>query len=320
MLEVVLAMGLLVVLSTMTYWFYSSGMETSVRGTTAADKLRLARVVLDRITTEIRQTSAVIADDGLGLIGDKEHLWLTSVRVPTKETTRSRSTREPAATPEYDVVQVEYKISRHPDVRHPDGYEAALGLARIEKLIPREAPKSATQRTVQAAPATEGETANPEAEPTTPDAPPKFPEQTENGKDRKLGPDIAWEELYAPQIRYLRFCYHDGQKWWDDWQITGENPLPQLVMVTIGFEGRAPYGEGFGKDKPNEEFCTCLNKDPVDCEPLTSDQYSTVVRVGGADPLFRSRVSREGQAFVQERLGKATGNENANENDNGSGN
>lgn len=323
LLEVVLAMGLLVVLSTMTYWFYSSGMETSARGMGEADKLRLARVVLDRMATEIRQSGATIADDRMGLIGDKERIWLTTVRVPSKETTRLRSNREAPAAPEFDVVQIEYKISRHPDVRHEDGYERALGLARIEKLIPRAVSASLSKAT-QAVPA-EGEPVDQTPlgeEPQTPRLPADFSNENGSGKDRKLGSDIAWEELYAPSIRYLRFCYHDGSKWWDDWQITGENPLPQLVMVTIGFVGHPPFGEEFGQDKPNEEFCECLNKEPVDCERLTTEQFSTVVRVNGADPLFRSRVSREGQAFVQDLIGNqnANGNANANGNDNEGGN
>jgi hypothetical protein len=314
-------MGLLMVLSTMTYWFYWSGMETSARGTGEADKLRLARVVLDRMATEIRQAGSSIADDRMGLIGDKERIWLTTVRVPSKETTRLRGNQEPPAAPEFDVVQVEYKISRHPDVQSEEGYEEALGLARIEKLIPRAVATSSAERSAQEQQQQQqAEAAPKEEEPQTPQFPEDFSNDNGSGKDRKLGSDIAWEELYAPSVRYLRFCYHDGSKWWDDWQITGENPLPQLVMVTIGFDGHAPCGEEFGQDKSNEEFCTCLNEDPVECEPLTVDQFSTVVRVGGADPLFRSRVSREGQAFVQDLIGNQNANANENRNDNGGGN
>ena len=46
LLEVSLAMGLLVLLSSMTYWFYSSVLETREHGTEEARELRLARVVL----------------------------------------------------------------------------------------------------------------------------------------------------------------------------------------------------------------------------------------------------------------------------------
>jgi hypothetical protein len=42
-----------------------------------------------------------------------------------------------------------------------------------------------------------------------------------------------------------------------------------------------------------------MNKDPVECLPLAKDQFSTVVRLTGADPLFRSRVSRESQSVLE---------------------
>ena len=111
LLEVILAMGLLVVLSTMTYWFYESGLAASRQGTSEADKLRLARVVMDRITTEIRQANSVTADDRVGIRGDKEHLWISTLRVPTKETTKLRSSRDPLPPPETDLVKIEYKIA-----------------------------------------------------------------------------------------------------------------------------------------------------------------------------------------------------------------
>jgi hypothetical protein len=70
--------------------------------------------------------------------------------------------------------------------------------------------------------------------------------------------------------------------------------------VTIGFVGHPPFGEERGVKVVNEEFCECQNEDPVECEPLAEDQFSAVVRVPQADPLFRSRISRETQALVEE--------------------
>ena len=129
-------------------------------------------------------------------------------------------------------------------------------------------------------------------------------EEEEEPGDVSLGPDINWEELYAPEIRYLRFCYFDGSSWWDSWDIAGENPLPQLVLVVLGFEPRPPFGQEFGlEDEINEEFCKCLNEEQLECEPLASDQFSMVVRVPQADPLFRSRVSRETQSLVEQLSG-----------------
>jgi prepilin-type N-terminal cleavage/methylation domain-containing protein len=299
LLEILLAMSLLVTLTSMTYWFYSSSMETNQKGTMEADKLRLARVVLDRITTEIRQASSTTAEDRMGIRGEKESIAISTLRVPTKELSKKRSSRDEPPPAEFDLVAVQYKIARHPDILHEDGYEMPLGLARVEVLIPRaESPGSAiTAATQQPA---EGSTDGAAAPPEEVFLDELFSEDGTGDKDVSLGPDINWEELYAPEIRFLRFCYYDGYKWWDDWQVAGENPLPQLVQITIGFESHPPCGEEFGQDKTNEEFCECLNKDPVDCEPLPKDQFSTIVRVTGADPLFRSRVSRESQSVIDQ--------------------
>ncbi len=315
LLEVVLSMGILVFLSSMTYWFYASSLESSRHGTAAAQRLRLVRVILDRIAREIRQAAVITVDDNVGLRGEAERIWISTYRVPTREQSRKRRTRDDPAPPEYDLVQVEYKIVRHPEILHEDNYELPLGLARIEHLVPRPLPRLENPdeaagedlpdaQEAGAEEALDGGAASPGDEQFAGLEGALSGEEADGqgqAGDPNLGSDIRWDELYSPEIRYLRFCYYDGNRWWDTWDITGENPLPQLVRVTIGFEPMPPFGEGFvGPDEPNERFCECLNEDPVDCEPLPEDQYSITVRTAHADPLFRSRVSREAQNFVEE--------------------
>ncbi len=297
LLEIILALSLLISLTSMTYWFYASSLETRRLGTAEAHKLRLARVVLDRIAAEIRQVASVTRDFGVGLRGEKERLWLTSLRVPSKEQARKHSLREGPPPGEYDLVKVEYKIARHPEVLHDDGWELALGLARVEIRIPRPDSAETGEALEEEGRSLTGEQADAAAEARDLET---LRDDDENDEAVGLEPKINWEELYAPKIRYLRFCYYDGHTWWDDWQVAGENPIPQLVMVTIGYEGHPPCGEDFGQDEINKEFCECLGRDPVDCEPLSADQYSTVVRLPPADPLFRSRVTRETQALLEE--------------------
>ena len=167
-------------------------------------------------------------------------------------------------------------------------------MARNEIPIPRALPVQAVDRFED----DEDEPSQPvDDEEALPDD--GFPLDEEDAESVEVGPEINWEELYAPEIRYLRFCYFDGSRWWDSWTVTGESPLPQLVQVTIGFEGHPAFGEETGIRVVNDEFCTCLNEDPVDCFPLAEDQYSVALRVPQADPLFRSRISRETQALVE---------------------
>jgi len=306
LLEVMLSMGILVFVSGMTYWFYSSSLVTSKEGTQAAYRLRLARVVLDRIATEIRQATVITADNRVGVRGEAERIWLSSYRVPSRDLSKKRGLHDDPLPGEYDLTKVEYKIARHPEILHDDGYEMPLGVARVEITIPR--PDSAqTGEAVEEDQANAGANETPE-EPVDAGAnqeftADEFAAQDEQNRQADLGPQIQWEELYAPEIRYLRFCYYDGHRWWDQWDVTGDNPLPQLVEVTIGFEVQPPFGEEFSlleAGKINTEFCTCRNRDPVECLPLPPDQMSAVVRLTQADPLFRSRVQRESQAIVEE--------------------
>jgi len=315
LLEVVLAMGILGAVSGMTYWFYASSLETNREGTQEAQTLRLARSVLDRIALEIRQAAMMTADKQPGVRGQAERISLSSLRVPSREQSKTRDEREEPPPGEYDLIKVDYRIVRHPEIEHPDGYEFPLGLARVEIPVPRPlpvVPKSAKDEendNGEEADTQDGESpgnGNRNAPTRLDDFGSAFDEAPAGSDkagtgDADLGPKIQWDELYAPEIRYLRFCYYDGAKWWDSWDVGGESPLPQLVMVTIGYEPVPPFDfKEMAESKINEEFCTCLNKDPVDCEPLKADQYSTVVRIPQSDPLFRSRITRESQAMIEE--------------------
>jgi hypothetical protein len=271
----------------------------------------LARSVLDRLTLEIRQAALIALENQSGIRGEAERIQLSSIRVPSREQTRKRLEREDPAPPEYDLIQVDYRIVRHPEIEHDDGYDYPLGLARVEVPVPRPLPPQPKDQ--------DEESDENERPQTSDDEPPASAVgrdeaesrlEGETTGDAGLGPQIQWDELYAPEIRYMRFCYYDGAKWWDTWQVAGESPLPQLVMVTIGYSPVPPFGfKELVESEINEEFCTCRNEDPVDCEPLAEDQYSIVVRVPQADPLFRSRITRESQAMIEEMLAGEDGEE-----------
>lgn len=288
LLEVMLSVGILIFLSSMTLWFYSSSLDTSRRGIADAQKIRLMRVVLDRLSDEIRQAAFISSEEGSGILGDSEEIRLSSYRVPTRRLLPLREIRSRPPPIEFDLSILEYRILRHPDIEHEEGWDLPLGLSRREFRVPRRLPRLPDELQLG-----EPRLATDDAEES----------DTEAEGDPSVEPQVDWDRIYAPEIRYLRFCYFDGEKWWDSWQVTGESPLPQLVQVTIGFEGRAALDERAVDDELNEEFCTCQNEDPVDCQPLGRDQYSIVVRVPQADPLFRSHISREAQSIV-ENLGE----------------
>ena len=315
LLEVVLAMGLLAVLTSMTYVFYATSLSTQKRGTEEARKLRLMRVTMDRIAREIRQVRLTDDQGGVGLRGGPERIWLTTLRVPSRETAKELVFEDQQPVGEYDIVKVEYKIARHEELLDDDGFMIPIGLARVEQLTPRPDSLETGEAFEEEELAFEESVEAGFAEEETDEFDAWFDEALEEEEVSEGGRiEIAWEELYSQEIKYIRFCYFDGMTWWDHWDVGGENPLPQAVLVTLGYEGEAPYEDIVSEDRCVEEFCACMSDETIDCEPLRSDRLSRIVRIPLADRFFRSRIDREVQGMMEElgtSLEDAAGEEEA---------
>jgi hypothetical protein len=101
----------------------------------------------------------------------------------------------------------------------------------------------------------------------------------------------AKQELYAPELKYIEFWYHDGSRWWDSWEITEGNALPQMVMITVGYASELPEDEEI-------EIIEDILKGEEDVEPLPADRYLVIVRIPQADSLFLGpRLQREMSSF-----------------------
>ena len=301
LLEVVLAMGLLIVLSTMTYWFYTSSLDTRRADLESVQRLRLARTVLDRMATEFRQIVSSTSHRAVAMRGEPERIWFSTIRLPAVKYARAGMimNRPPEQIYEFDQVKIEYKVARHPDIKI-DGFEAPLGLSRIEITVPRKDSAETGEAFED-----DGVEASGQGGGGVPpgDQGPQDPVEADTALD--VEDEIQWSEIYSQQIRHLRFCYFDGKSWWDKWDVGGENPLPQLIQVTIGFEPHPAFGGDVALTTEEEEFCTCMN-DPVDvrdCAPLAEDRYTLIVRLQQADMFFRSRVTRESQALLEDLEG-----------------
>jgi len=305
LLEVVLAMGLLVLLSSMTYWFYGSSLETRDAGIRATQRLQLTRVLLDRIATELRQVAANTSYRSVAIRGEPERIWIASLRAPKGHSSLQYLLKDEPPPPEFDLIKVEYKIARHPDIEHEDGYPMPLGLARVEIKVPRKdsAETGAAFEELGQEGMSTDETFISDALPDEGEEDLLFADELEDPDEPVFEDEIQWEELYAPEVCFLRFCYYDGNRWWDSWDVQGDNPLPQLIQVTVGYEPHPPFGDALISDE-YEEFCTCMNDDPSDCEPLDDDQYTMVVRLVQADMFFTSRITRESQALLEEMGGE----------------
>lgn len=258
LLEMLVTVGLFVTVMTMTFAFYSRSLETREAAETQSRNAQLARVVLSRIVGELRQSSGFVSGFGPGVFGDKDAIEINTVTVPDRKLSELRSVRDERLPGQFDLSQVRYYIAWDEENVDTNGDPRSLGLVRREsRTYLRDVVFASDDEIVEA----------------TDDAEASYK-----------------EELYAPEIKFLEVLYFDGARWWDRWELTQGNTLPQMIQVTVGFIPELPDEEEL--DVVDEDFL----KSEEDLEPLPEDRYSVMVRLPQADLFFGSRMSREASA------------------------
>jgi hypothetical protein len=101
---------------------------------------------------------------------------------------------------------------------------------------------------------------------------------------------------WAPELGFLEFRYFDGVEWHTEWQLTEGNSLPQMIMITVGYDNiTMPEWEDYDLDDyPIEDYP--LGPD----EPFSVDRYSVLVRLPAADRFFSSRLQTLGQSMTED--------------------
>ncbi|MEE9295864.1 MAG: hypothetical protein V3W34_13005 [Phycisphaerae bacterium] len=293
LLEIVLAIGLIVPVLGMMFWFYASTLAMRDASAEHIRRNQLARVVADRIAREIRQSTGFSGGYGPGIYGTRERVSINTVVIPDKALVEHQGIRRRRAPGQFDLRQIDYYIAWDDVNTDENGDPRALGLVRRERktfnrLSPTEAEAigGVESEGEESATDTSQEAAGP--------ARSLFGRSADEVFDDDLGEELddeeregAKHELYAPEIKFIEFFYHDGSRWWDSWEITQGNALPQMVMITVGYEPELPEDE-------NIEIIEDILEDEDDIEPLPADRYLTVVRVPQADSLFLGpRIQRE---------------------------
>lgn len=262
LLEMVIAIGLFILLMATLYGFYNTALVRRDEGQEISRNAQLARVVLDRMAREIRQISRNVPGYGPGLIGIEDNefgptLSMTTVVVPDKALSEPRQLGEQPLPGQFDVQNIVYSVVWDYENLDTNGEPVALGLARSETRT--------FLRDVIIV---------------------DMDENLESGEDAASG---YKRELYAPEIKYIKFHYFDGANWWLDWNVP---TLPQIVRITIGFTPEEPPA-----DKNLEIVEDDFLERPEELDPLPGDQYSIMVRVPQADVFFGSRITREASSF-----------------------
>jgi len=255
LVELLLALGLLVLVSGMMFAFYDASLKSRDYGHRRMTDDQLARVIAMKIAEEIRSANAFVPTVGPGISGERRLLTIQTVVLPDKELFWQRSIKDEPLPAECDIRQVQYYLAYDEDASYsyPDGTEAAAPLGLVRREI-----KTLYQ-----------------------------PSQLEN---KAQSVDL---DLFSSEMKYLRLRYFDGIDWLNKWDIgtdvegkTG-NSLPQAVEVTVGYTPLAP--EDKNKLELQDEDQDLQLAEP---EPYSPETFTVVVRLPQADTFFGSRLMR----------------------------
>lgn len=269
LIELLLALGLIVLVSAMMFAFYHQIMLSRDNGRRVVTEGHLARVIANKIADEIRSAGGTLAGVGPGIQGKSRVITLQTTLLPDKEVFLTRSIKDRAMQAQCDIRSVQYYLAYDADSGHeyPDGTSgpAPLGLVRSEI-------KTLFQRQVN--------------------------DQQESS---------VHLDLFASEIKYLRFRYFDGAEWLDRWEVGSSfggmaNALPQALEVTVGYEELPPEEEEeLDFDKSNLK--------PAPPEPYSQSTYTVTVWLPQADAFLGSRLLRaqEMEASSPDAEGGASG-------------
>lgn len=255
LLEVLLAIGLMVLVSLLLFSFYDQVMrtrESSLKVTTAG---YLAKMVAHQIAEEIRASNGFMSTLGPGVTGKERFISFQTVTLPDRKLFRQRGIEELPPPAECDIRQVQYYLAYDQDdenYTYPNGTtgKAPLGLVRREVK-------------------THFQTA--------------LFEKDENSVSL---------DLVSPELKFIRFRYYDGVDWLDRWDLGLQpegkmgNSLPQAIEITVGYQEVPP------PEEEEEEDPLKFDLTPSEPDPYTREAYTIMVRLPQADTFMGSRLMR----------------------------
>jgi hypothetical protein len=276
LLELLLALGLITLVMSTMFIFYDICLRSREAGGKIMDDGKLARVVAERIAEEIRSSNGFLVQSGPGITGDERMITLQTVRLPDAEMFHRRTIKDSPPPAQCDIRQVQYYLA-YDDEQTFDYEDGSNGPAPLG-LVRREV---------------------------------RTPFQ---GGRLDTEPEMADVDLYAREIKYIRFRFFDGVEWVDRWDMgqsaksgatdmqSGSfgglgNSLPQAVEVTVGYEAVPPKQEEEKEEGFSSDFL------PAPAEPYEREKVTILVRLPQADVFFGSRMMRAQMASAKAASG-----------------
>lgn len=252
LLEVIISIALIGMLLGSLLTFFWQTLAARDQARRAADRTQLVQQVLGRIAGELRGCIGVdkIAFPIQQFSGSRRAITFVTAPLPPSDSYTVLNATDTAPILEHDLREITYQLWIDPDQTTEEGDPLVGGILRTERQAIN----------------------------------PFIPEEQVPEDEDLL---YVRRDLWSHELGYLEFRYFDGVEWSTTWEVTGGNPLPQLVQVTVGFDSLT-------KDELDDQD---LHSYPLDRFPLGSDvpypdRYATIVRLPAADQTFSSRLHR----------------------------
>jgi type II secretory pathway pseudopilin PulG len=133
LLEMLLAIGLLLMTMATLFLFYTIALDATARAGKFTVRTQQARVVLQQMAREISQAAAGAADKGDALTGKMHSLTIQTSGLPDPALMYTYGLDEKPPLPSSDMRQVDYYLAVDPDSPDEAGNPGVLGLVRREQ-------------------------------------------------------------------------------------------------------------------------------------------------------------------------------------------
>lgn len=197
LLEVVISVTLITMLLGALLTFYFESLAVRDQAAAVADRMEIARLVLDRMARELRGCLGV-EEFGFPveqrLAGDRRSIQFLTTTLPDPDQYHFYGQFEELPPGQHDLREVQYRLWIDPEEEGEGGEPLVSGILRTEK-------KTLNQFVVE-----------------------------------ESDPEQLRHDLWSPELQYLEFRYFDGVEWTTTWELTEGNPLPQLIQITVGFD------------------------------------------------------------------------------------
>lgn len=224
LLEVLLALTLMILMLAGIVGFYHTTIKAREAAVNSIREVLLMRSLLEQIANEIRHATDIVPGDGRGFSGREDRLTLVRLVTPDPGVFNIEDPTAPDLPPaQADLLRVSYELLWDEELRDDEGVKICHGLWRTQ------------QRTFDPNPRfviAEEDAAEMGGD--------EFMQQAQESQPMPEG------ELFAPEIKYLKFEYFDGAEWRDRWDQEGEADEGSADLSAEG-EGA---GAGTGLNDP----------------------------------------------------------------------